>query len=122
MVVSGPNPVQQRVQDTLLPQSQAAQHARPLQVGEELVRAGEALAPVACTLGWFFSLSLSPSLSPQPILGILRQDWPLAVSRLLSAPSPKRSPCFCLHTPARSLTKCDLGWPLLSSNVSLKPA
>lgn len=81
MVVSGPNPVQQRVQDTLLLQSQAAQHARPLQVGEELVSAGEAPAPwPALPAGSSLCLSLSISLAPQPIWGILRQEWPLTVS------------------------------------------
>lgn len=54
-MVSGPNPVQQWVQDALLLQSQAAQHARPLRVGEELVSAagGALLCP-------------RPSPSPEP--------------------------------------------------------
>lgn len=61
MVVGRADAVQQRVQDALLLQSQAAEHACPLKVGEGLVRAGGGAG--------------TPLHPHSSLVGILRQDW-----------------------------------------------
>lgn len=56
--------------------------------------------------------SLCPSLSPAALGDSEAGPAPHRIP-------PERSSCFCLHTPARSLTHCASGRPLLGSNLSL---